>query len=173
MDQFAGSPPVEERLGVTLEDTSGSVAVAEGCTGGLVGGLISRVPGASAYFDRAVVPYSYDSNRHLLGVTRETLDRHGVVSAPVAKQLAQRVRDMADTTWGVSTTGIAGPGGGTTDRPVGTAFLGVAYAGPWESETSFATAHRRKFDGGRTAVREQIARAALTILIDTIEETVE
>lgn len=171
MRQFAGNPPIEEQLGEVLRGSDGFVAVAEGCTGGLVSALISSVPGASDYLDRGVVAYSYDSNRELLGVTREALDRHGVVSAAVAEQLAQRVRDTADTTWGISTTGIAGPSGGTADRPIGTVFVGVAYAGPWESGTSFATSSRREFDGDRTEVREQMARAAIEFLIETIGET--
>lgn len=171
MDEFAGEQPVEEELAAVLRDSGGSLAIAEGCTGGLVTALVTRVPGASDYLERGVVPYSYNSNRTLLGVTRETLDHHGVVSGPVAEELAQRIRDTADATWGLSTTGIAGPGGGTRDRPIGTTYIGVAYAGPWESETSYSSWRHRDFSGDRDEIREQMARAALDALLEAIQTT--
>lgn len=171
MRQFAGEPPVEERVGDRLRDADATLAIAEGCTGGLIAALVSSVPGASEYLDRSIVAYSYDSNRIVLGVTREALDEHGAVSAPVARQLARRVRDMADTTWGLAVTGIAGPTGETPDRPIGTTFVGIAYGGPWESESSYATTARFEFDGDRHAVREQMARAALDTLDDAITDS--
>ncbi|MFB6173118.1 MAG: CinA family protein, partial [Halobacteriales archaeon] len=117
------------------------------------------------------VPYSYDSLREELGLEREPLDEHGVVSGPVTEQLARRARDVPGTTWGLSTTGIAGPSGGTADRPVGTAFVGLAHAAPWETGASYATVERRQFDGDRAAVRERIARAALGTLLGAVRET--
>ncbi|MFB6295981.1 MAG: CinA family protein [Halobacteriales archaeon] len=170
MRQFAGDPPIEERVGRALDERGQTVAVAETCTGGLVGTLLTAVPGASDYFDRAFVPYSYDSLREELGIARETLDAEGVVSAPVTRQLARRARDRADATWGLATTGVAGPGGGTEGKPVGTAYVGVAYAGPWETETSYAIAERHAFDGDRGQVREQVSRAALERLREGIEK---
>ncbi|MFB6218431.1 MAG: CinA family protein, partial [Halobacteriaceae archaeon] len=108
-----------ERVGAALSEAGATVAVAETVTGGLVGARLSAAPGASDYFDRSYVAYDYDALREMVGVARETLDEHGAVSAPVARSLARRARDRADATWGVSTTGIAGPGGGTPALPVG------------------------------------------------------
>lgn len=164
-------PPVEIRLGHALDNAEETLAIAETCTAGDVSSLVTDVPGASAYFDRGFIAYSYDSLRDDLGVEREALDEHGVVSAPVTRQLARRARDQANVTWGLSTTGVAGPTGGSAETPVGTAYLGVAYAGSWESEASYATAERREFDGDRGSIREQIARSALAFLLQHVEST--
>ncbi|MFB6184062.1 MAG: CinA family protein [Haloarculaceae archaeon] len=168
MREFAESPPIEERVGDALRSADATVAAAESATGGLVGSLLTDVPGSSDYFDRSVVAYSYDAKRDLLAVDRETLDEHGAVSEPVARQLAAGVRDTADTTFGVATTGIAGPEGGTADKPVGTVFVGVAYAGPWGSGTSETTVTRHEFDGTRRQLKERFARCALRELLDNV-----
>jgi nicotinamide-nucleotide amidase len=164
MHEFAEDPPVEERVGDRLRERGESVAVAETCTGGLVGTLLTATPGASDYLDRVLVPYDYDALRNLLAVSRETLDDHGAVSEPTVRALARAARDTADVTWGVATAGVAGPTGGTDDTPVGTGIVGVAYAAPWESGDSRAVVATHEFDGDRSAVRERIARAALTAL---------
>jgi nicotinamide-nucleotide amidase len=168
MREHADDPPIEETIGNALRDAGQTVATAESCTGGLVGSLLTDVPGSSDYFDRTYATYSYDAKLDT-GVTRETLDEHGAVSEPVARQMAQAVRDAADTTWGVSTTGIAGPSGGTEAKPVGTVFVGVAYAGDWGSQTSYATVERHEFDGDRLDVKEKIARRALRDLAAELE----
>lgn len=169
MRQFAADTPIERRVGEALADADETVAVAEGCTGGLVAALLTDVPGASGYLDRALVPYSYDSLRELLAVSRETLDEHGVVSAPVTREIARAVRDTAKTTWGVATTGVAGPGGGSDETPVGTVFVAVAFAGEWGTGTSDATVERYELDGDRHGIREQAARRALSDLLDRVE----
>lgn len=168
MDRFAADPPVEERLGEALTEREETVAVAESATGGLVGALLTAVPGSSAYFDRAFVTYAYDAKRAELAISREALDEHGAVSEPIARAMARAARDRADVDWGVSTTGVAGPSGGSPGAPVGTVFVGVAWAAPWGSEASGATVERHGFDGDRTANRERMARAALTALEDAI-----
>jgi len=160
MRDYADDPPVEERLGDILRDAEQTVATAESCTGGLIGSLLTDVPGSSDYFDRSLVTYTYDAKLDL-GVTRESLDEHGAVSEPVARQMAQHVRDQAGTTWGVSTTGIAGPTGGSEEKPVGTVFIAVAYAADWGTQDSYVVVERREFDGERTEIKEQIARRAL------------
>jgi nicotinamide-nucleotide amidase len=166
MHAFAGEPPIEEAVREALLDADATVAIAETATGGLVTALLTAVPGASEYVDRAFVPYSYDPLREQLGITREELDAEGVVSAPVTRQLARRARDVADATWGVATTGIAGPGAGTPKKPVGTAHVAVAYAGAWGEESSYATVETREFGGDRAAVRERTSRAALALLAE-------
>lgn len=150
-----------------LTDTDATLAVAESCTGGLIGATITAIPGASDYFDSGAITYAYDAKRRVLGVSREALDEHGAVSKPVARQMAQGVRDTADVTWGVSATGVAGPSGGTEDTPVGTVYVGVAYAGPWGSETSATTVSRYEFDGDRAAVR---AKTVDRVLEDVLSE---
>ena len=162
--------PVAERVGERLRERGETVAVAESCTGGLIGSLLTDVPGSSDYFDRSVVTYSYDAKRDLLAVSREALDEHGAVSEPVAREMARAVRDTADVTWGVATTGVAGPTGGTAETPVGTAFVGVAYAAPWGSGESTTTVERHAVDGDRRAVKRGIARRALGDLLAAVEE---
>lgn len=168
MREYAADPPVEETLGDALREADHTVATAESCTGGLIGSLLTDVPGSSEYFDRSYVTYAYDAKLDH-GVTREALDEHGAVSTPVARQMARGVRDQAETTWGVSTTGVAGPGGGSEATPVGTVFIGIAYAGDWGSGDSYATVAHREFDGDRLAIKEQIARTALRLLEDEHE----
>jgi nicotinamide-nucleotide amidase len=159
---------VERRVGEALRAEGATVAVAESCTGGLVGSLLTDVPGSSDYFDRSVVTYSYDAKRDLLAVSRETLDAEGAVSEPVAAEMARAVCDTADTDWGVATTGVAGPGGGTDGKPVGTVYVGVADAAPWGTGDSRTTVRRHEFDGDREAVKAQFARQALADLLDRV-----
>ncbi|RQG90387.1 CinA family protein [Natrarchaeobius halalkaliphilus] len=153
-----------------LRATDETLAVAESCTGGLIGAAITAVPGASEYFEAGLTTYAYGAKRRLLGVSREALDEHGAVSAPVAREMARGVRDVTDVSWGVSTTGVAGPTGGTDETPVGTVYIGIAYAGPWDSESSFATTARYEFDGDRAAVRAKTADRALEDLLESIED---
>lgn len=159
-----------ERLGEELRDREENLAVAESCTGGLVGARITAVPGASDYFDRGLVTYAYGAKEQLLGVEREALDAHGAVSEPVARQMARGVRDTADVTWGLSTTGVAGPTGGTDETPVGTVYVGIAHAGPWGSESSYATVEHYRFDGDRDAVRERTVERALSDLYSEVTD---
>lgn len=157
-------PPIEKRIGEALSATGGTVAIAESCTGGLISSLLTDVPGASAYVDRALVAYAYDTHRTLLGVSRETLDAHGTVSEEAAREMAQAARDRADTTWGLAATGICGPGGGTPEKPVGTALTAVAYAGEWDTGTTETVVEAHEFDGSRHETKRQVARAALRML---------
>ena len=160
--------PVEERIGEALREADATVAVAESCTGGLIGSLLTDIPGSSDYFDRSVVTYSYDAKLTELAVSRESLDGHGAVSAPVAEQMAAGVRDTAGTTFGLSTTGIAGPDGGSEEKPVGTVFIGRAYAADWGSGGSYTEVSRHVLDGDRTEVKAAIARTALELLLEDI-----
>lgn len=171
------TPAMEERptaqaatqLGEALAEADETVGVVETCTGGLIGASLTSQPGASAYFKEGFVPYSYDSIRNRIGVTREVIDANGVISEPVTRQLAQRARDLADTTWGLATTGIAGPTGGSPAKPVGTTFVGLAYAGPWESESSYTQVHSYEFEGNRAAIRDQLTATALQDLLTEVK----
>lgn len=157
-------------VGDALRERDETLAVAESCTGGLIGAAITAVPGASDYFDSGLTTYAYDAKRRHLGVSREALDEHGAVSDPVAREMAQGVRDVTDVTWGISATGIAGPTGGTDETPVGTVYIGVAYAGPWGSQTSGVTVSRYEFDGDRATVRAKTVEQALTDLLAAIDD---
>jgi nicotinamide-nucleotide amidase len=170
MDDSTADRPLGERVGAALTDSGETLAVAETATGGLVGALLTDRPGASAYLDRVLVPYDYDALRDLLAVDRETLDAHGAVSEAVTAELAKAARDTADATWGVANTGIAGPGGGTEDKPVGTAFVAVAHAAPWESGDSTTVVSRYRLEGGRSTVRERLAERTLSDLLTAREE---
>jgi len=167
--EFAADPPVEERIGDLLRERGETVAVVEGATGGVVAALLTSVPGASDYVDRALVPYDYDALRDRLAVPRETLDEHGAVSEPTVRSTARAARDTADATWGLATAGVAGPGGGTPATPVGTGFVGVAHAAPWGSGESRVVVERYAFDGDRAAIRERLARQALADLAGAVD----
>ena len=159
-----------ERLNALLGDRDETLATAESLTGGLVGSRVTDVPGASAYFDRGFVTYSYDAKRELLGVSRESLDARGAVSEPVVREMAAGARDRADADWAVATTGIAGPTGGTDEKPVGLVYVGVAHAAPWGTEESFVRAERTVVDGDRGAVKRGAAERALSALVRAIED---
>lgn len=162
---------IEKTVGESLRDRGAFVATAESCTGGLIGSLLTDVPGSSDYFDRSIVTYSYDAKMEHLGVPREVLDDVGAVSEPVAEQMARGVRDTAGVTWGVATTGIAGPDGGSDDKPVGTVYIGVAHAGAWGSGESWCRVERYVFDGTRTEIKRRIAERALEDLRAAVEST--
>lgn len=170
MDDFAAETPIERRVGERLRDGGETVAVAETATGGLVTTLLTAPPGASDYLDRTWVPYGYDSLREQLAVSRETLDDHGAVSAPAVREMARAARDRARADVGLGVAAIAGPSGGSEDRPTGTAFVGIAEAAPWGSGESETIVDRYTFDGDRPAVREQVARQALQDLESILRE---
>ncbi len=117
---------LEEAIGRMLIENGETLAISESCTGGYVSHLISKVAGCSAYFMGSVVSYSYESKVALLGVDNEILQTVGAVSKEVATQMAEGVRKKLGTTYGIATTGIAGPGGGTEEKPVGTIWIAVA-----------------------------------------------
>lgn len=157
-------------VGETLREREETVAVAESCTGGLLGAQFTAVPGSSEYFDRGLVTYAYDAKREALGVPREALDAEGAVSEPVALAMARGVRDRADVDWALATTGVAGPTGGTPETPVGTVYVALAHAAEWGSGDSYATATRHEFAGDRAAVRRQTVEVALETLAAALSE---
>ena len=133
------------------------VAVAESCTGGLVAELLTRVPGASSVFDLGVVAYANVAKAGVVGVPEELLATHGAVSEPVARALAEGIRRAGGASWGIGITGIAGPTGGTPEKPVGTVH--VALAG-----TSGTEVVHRVWRGDRDRVRKTTAYEALDML---------
>ena len=117
---------LEKVVGDGLRAARATIAVAESCTGGLLAAQLTEQAGSSDYFSGGVVAYSNRIKQTQLGVSAELLQRHGAVSAPVAHAMAQGVRERLGSTYGVSITGIAGPGGGTQEKPVGLVYIGIA-----------------------------------------------
>ena len=149
--------PLEAVVGDLLREQSLTVAVAESCTGGLLASRITDVPGSSDYFDRGVVCYSNPAKTELAGVPPALIREHGAVSEPVAEAMAAGIRERAGTNVGIGITGIAGPGGGTPEKPVGTACIAVVVNGEKRVRT-FA------FFGGREMVKFQASQAAMNML---------
>jgi nicotinamide-nucleotide amidase len=137
------------------------IAAAESCTGGLVMSRLTDVPGSSDYVDRGVVVYSNESKTDLLGIPAELIAKHGAVSEQVAEAMAARMIRMAGSDLAVGITGIAGPSGGTPEKPVGMVAIGAAWARGGNCETRVRTFN---FVGGREMVRFQASQAALDML---------
>ena len=152
------------RLGERLLAAGAMVVTAESCTGGLVAGAITEVAGSSGWFDRGFVTYSNAAKRDMLGVPETTLDRHGAVSEATARAMAIGALEHSRGDWSVAITGIAGPSGGTPDKPVGTVCFAWAWrAGGCEAQTCH-------FPGGRTEVRALSVRHALRGLLVRLQD---
>jgi nicotinamide-nucleotide amidase len=121
-----GEDPIEVVIGNILREKKLTLAIAESCTGGYLSHLITSVPGSSAYFLGSIIPYAYEIKMHQLGVKPETLEKHGAVSEATIMEMASLVRAKFNADIGVATSGVAGPGGGTPEKPVGTVW--IAYA---------------------------------------------
>jgi nicotinamide-nucleotide amidase len=152
-----GKDELPELVVARLAARGERVAVAESCTGGLLAELLTRVPGASTVIDLGVVAYANAMKERLVGVPAGLLAAHGAVSEPVARALAEGVRAAAGATWGLGVTGIAGPTGGTPEKPVGTVH--VALAGPGGTEHA-----ARSWRGDRGRIRLTAAYDALNLL---------
>jgi PncC family amidohydrolase len=154
---------IEEKIGAMLSGSGLTLAVAESCTGGLLGHRITSASGSSAYFIGGVVAYSNDVKRELLGVGRGVIAEHGAVSEAVAREMAEQARKLMRADIGVGITGIAGPDGGTRDKPVGLVYVGLAAAdGTVVREFNFA--------GDRTAVKTAGSQAALEMIETYLKE---
>ena len=158
------------QIGEALTEREETLAVAESATGGLICSTLTDIAGASEYFDRGFVTYAYEAKLAELGVTREILDELGAVSKPVALQMARGARDHAGTTWSVAVTGVAGPTGGSTEKPVGTMYIAVAVAAPWGTNGSDAWVDRHRFGGNRLEIKEAATNQALSTLLQKISQ---
>ncbi len=154
-----GEVSLEEVVGDLLRERGQSLATAESCTGGLLAERLTRVPGSSEFFPGGVVSYSNRLKQALLGVEARDLDTYGAVSEPVAKAMATGAKRRLGADYGIGITGIAGPGGGSADKPVGTVHL--ALAGPGAGQLLH---QRRRFPGDRNMVRQQSSQLALEML---------
>jgi nicotinamide-nucleotide amidase len=148
---------LEEVVGRLLGERGLTIATAESCTGGMIADRITHVSGSSAYFERGVVAYSNASKTDLLGVPEQMIAAHGAVSKEVARSMATGIRDAAGTDIGLSTTGIAGPTGGTIEKPVGLVWIGC-------SDSTGNVALSFRFGDARYRVKERASQAALEIV---------
>ena len=141
-----------------LRTRGATVATAESCTGGLIAAALTEIPGSSDVVDRGFVTYSNAAKSEMLGVDPALIAAHGAVSEPVARAMAEGALARSDATLAVSVTGVAGPGGGSADKPVGTVWFGLAARG------QATWSERRVFPGDRAAVRQATVLHALALL---------
>ena len=152
-----GDETLEEAVGGLLRHHHRSLALAESCTGGFIAHMITNVSGSSEYFLRGYVTYANSAKTDMLGVPAALIDRHGAVSAEVAEAMAKGARERAGADIAVSTTGVAGPLGGTAEKPVGLVWIAV-------SDAHRTTSHKYTFSTDRMANKERFASMALELL---------
>ncbi len=155
--------PLEVLVGELLRQRGLQLALAESCTGGLVSHLVTNVPGSSDYYVGGVTSYAYEAKVRLLGVSWETLEKYGAVSEQTVLEMARGVRLALASDISVAVSGIAGPSGGTPEKPVGTVWIGL-------SSAKIEYARHYLFSGERLAVKEQSAQAALSVLVEYLQE---
>ncbi len=153
---------LEKKVARRLARHSLSLCTAESCTGGLVAGRITNVSGASGCFEGGFITYSNASKTHLIGVAEDLIEKYGAVSDETVRAMAEGAREKLGTDLSVAVTGIAGPTGGTLDKPVGTVYIAVAR----KDKTSV---RKFQFAGTRYRIRRQTTEEALQFIIDEIE----
>jgi PncC family amidohydrolase len=152
------SETIEMIIGELLRQNNLKLSVAESCTGGLVGDRITDVPGSSEYFMGGIVAYAYEAKVKLLGVSWETLKAHGAVSRPVVLEMARGACQALETDLGVSVSGIAGPGGKTDEKPVGTTWIGLSTPeGEWARGFCWTGSRRENKAASAEAVLQFVA----------------
>jgi len=154
---------LELEVGRRLRELGKTLAVAESCTGGLLASRITDVPGSSDYFLGGIVAYSNEVKKNLLGVPEEVLSTVGAVSKECAERMAQGARELFGADFALAITGIAGPGGGTEEKPVGLVYIALA-------TPQGALVRRFKFEGARKANKWSAAEAALDLLFDCLSD---
>jgi nicotinamide-nucleotide amidase len=153
-----GRDTMEEVVGRELARQGLMVAIAESCTGGLIGHRLTQVAGSSTYLDRGAVCYSNRAKTEMLGVPADLIVKHGAVSQEVAASMAKGIRERANVSVGLSVTGIAGPGGGTATKPVGLVYIGL------HGGTGQPIVQEFRFHGDRTVIKQRSSQAALDLL---------
>ena len=154
--------PLEYRVGELLAQRGLTVATAESCTGGLIGHLLTNVSGSSIYVLGGIIAYSNEIKQALLGVSAATLERYGAVSEPTALEMARGARQRFGADVAVSATGIAGPTGGTPDKPVGLVYVGLAADGD-------ERCMRHVWNENRLGNKQRSAEAALQLLLEFLD----
>ncbi len=152
----------ETELGELLIDHKLTLATAESCTGGFIANKITNISGSSQYFERGVIAYSNQAKVDLLQVSMDILKEFGAVSGETALAMAKGIRNLAKTDLGLSVTGIAGPTGGTPEKPVGRVYIAISSEGLEEY-------HEFNFNGQRLEIKHQTSEAAIKIIIDFVK----
>jgi len=153
---------LEEKTGSILREKGLKIATAESCTGGLIANRITDISGASEYFEAGFITYSNRAKTNFLAVPEEVIIKNGAVSHDVALMMAEGVRQATGVNVGLSVTGIAGPTGGTIEKPVGTVYIGISFQ-------TGTFVRRFLFDGNREEIKRQTADAALMLVLDYLE----
>jgi len=148
---------LEQKVSVKFIERGQTLSLAESCTGGLIGDRLTNIPGASAFFLLGIIAYHYAAKTKILGVPSVLLKKHGAVSAEVASMMAQGVRKILKTDYGLGVTGIAGPGGATKTKPVGLVFIAL-------STRQKTIVKKCIFKGTRVAIKNQACQTALKML---------
>ena len=156
---------LEEEIVKKLLEKQYTVTTAESCTGGLLAGRILNVPGASSVYNEGHITYSNEAKERLLGVSHETLVRYGAVSRQTAEEMARGVAKAAKAEIGLSTTGIAGPGGGTKEKPVGLVYIGCCVGEEIRVKEC-------RFSGTRLENRLQTVETALQLAVEMLQEKI-
>ena len=148
---------LEQKISQKFIERGQTLSLAESCTGGLIGDRLTNIPGASAFFLLGIIAYDYAAKTKILGVPSALLKKHGAVSSEVASKMAQGVRKILKTDYGLGVTGIAGPGGATKTKPVGLVFIAV-------STRQRTIVKKCLFKGTRLAIKNEAAQTALKML---------
>lgn len=154
---------LSQQVGDILTQQGLTICTAESCTGGLILSHLTDISGSSAYVLGGIVTYSNEAKMQQVNVQEQTLIQYGAVSEPTAREMAVGVRQVFDTDYALSVTGIAGPGGGTDEKPVGLTFIGLA------RRDGMVAVQRHVWDGNRIENKQSSAHAALTLLLTVIE----
>jgi len=149
------------RIALALATQGRTLVTAESCTGGLIGAMLTNLPGSSAWYLGGVVSYANELKTGLLGISAETLGIHGAVSRETAQAMAVGVREKTGADFSVAVTGIAGPAGGTPEKPVGLVYIGITAPPPTEPAV-----FEHHFEGTRSEIRTAAASAALQHVLD-------
>jgi len=163
MQDVGQNDDLETKIGKRLFQKKLTLSLAESCTGGLIGHRLTNVPGSSEYFMGGIVSYAYQAKVNLLGVSWETLKRYGAVSAETVREMALGARRVFNTDIGLSVSCVAGPGGATPDKPVGTCWCGIAFGDVCQE-------YHFQLEGSRLQVKEQLAQKALETLLQVLQE---
>lgn len=152
-----------KRIGRMLSKKNFSLSVCESCTGGMLGSIITEIPGSSEYFKGGIIAYSNELKKKIIGVKNKTLKNFGAVSRETAKEMALGLKKLTHSDIGISITGIAGPGGGTKDKPVGLVYIGVIL-------NKKIMVEKNIFTGSRQQIRKKACEKALKLLIQMLKE---
>jgi nicotinamide-nucleotide amidase len=152
---------VSKEFGSVMLESGKTIALAESCTGGAVSHIITNTPGSSEYYLGGVITYSDESKMKLLGVKKESLENYGAVSAETVKEMAEGVRKIFDSDIGLAISGIAGPGGGTVEKPVGLVYFGL-------DDGSDIHSFEHRLTGSRLAIKRESCLIAMELIIERL-----